>query len=156
MKYFISLSNNKGFTFIEMLLVIAAIAILAAVVLLVINPRKHLGETENARRQSDVNTILNAVYQYVIDNDGDLPGSIPLGVCGDSVMNEICRTEGVCAGLVNLSKITQNEKYIITMPIDPRVTNLNGTGYHISRTVNERIVVCAPKAEQGMIISVAR
>ena len=78
------MKNHKGFTLIEILLVVAAIAILAGIVILAINPSKQLGDTRNAQRRSDVNTILNAVYQYAIDNNGTLPTGIT------TTQKEIC------------------------------------------------------------------
>jgi prepilin-type N-terminal cleavage/methylation domain-containing protein len=67
---------RKGFTLLEVLLVVAAIAILAGIVILAINPSKQLAEVRNAERQSDARTILDAVYQYSIDNNGNMPAGI--------------------------------------------------------------------------------
>ncbi|MCA9364625.1 MAG: type II secretion system protein [Candidatus Moranbacteria bacterium] len=65
--------TRKAFTMIEMIIVILAISILAAIVILALNPAKQLAETRNAQRSVDVKTVANAVYQYAIDNNGDFP-----------------------------------------------------------------------------------
>src|SRR3954447_4730271 len=92
-------TQRRGFTLIELLLVIGIIAILASVVIVAINPTKQLADARNAQRRSDVNTILNAVYQYAIDNGGAMPANIPTDIA-----REICITGATdCdAGGVNL------------------------------------------------------
>ncbi|MDP2656074.1 MAG: type II secretion system protein [bacterium] len=142
--------NQKGFTLLEILLVVAAIAVLAGIVILAINPGKQLGDTRNAQRRSDVNTILNAVYQYTIDNSGTLPASIT------TTPTEICATGGTCTSLIDLSVLTTDEKYLTSMPEEPQKTNANGAGYKISKSVNGRITVVAQFPEQSATVTVTR
>lgn len=142
--------NLPGFTLLEILLVVAAIGILAGIVILAINPNKQLGDTRNAQRKADVNTILNAVYQYSIDNNGILPASIV------SSSTEICAST-TCASLIDLSVLTDSEKYLTTIPTDPKGgIDANGAGYLIGKTTNDRVIVSAPQAEQGATISATR
>lgn len=145
--------NKKGFTLLEILLVVALIAILAGIVILAINPTKQLGDTRNAKRRADVNTILNAVYQYSIDNNG----TIPPGIITTST--EICYASSTCSGLVDLSMLILNQKYLVDTPKDPSCPSgcaTNGTGYSIYKSSNNRVTVTAPLAEEGASISISR
>jgi prepilin-type N-terminal cleavage/methylation domain-containing protein len=148
------LKKQHGFTLLEVLLVVAILAILAGIVIIAINPGKNLGDTRNSQRQTDVTTILNGVYQYSLDNNGTLPSSIT------TTATEICATGAAsCTGLVDLSSITASEKYLVSVPKDPQCTTTcatNGTGYKINKTANGRLVVTAPAAEQSKTISVTR
>ncbi len=146
----IYLKRRKGFTLIEILLVVAAIAVLAGIVIVAINPGKQLGDTRNSQRRADVNTILNAAYQYAIDNNGTLPAAIT------TTQTEVCKTSGSCSGLIDLSVLTASEKYLTAVPFDPTGASANGAGYEIKKTANGRITVVAPDAEQSATISVTR
>lgn len=149
---------KKGFTLIEILIVIGIIAILASIVIVAINPARQFSQARNAQRHSDVNTILNAVYQYAVDNDGSLPSSIPTSSdCSGVATNEICKTGAAdCTNLVNLDVLTNNEIYLTAIPTDPQGATTNGAGYHIAKSTNGRVTVCAPDAEIGATISVTR
>ena len=142
---------RKGFTLIELLLVIGIIAILAAVVIVAINPTKQLADARNAQRRSDVNTILNAVYQYAIDNSGNMPAAIT------TTAKEICVTDTTdCDGNgIDLEVLTGS--YLVKLPVDPQAgSSATGTDYMIVQNANGRITVSAATVEQGVTISVTR
>lgn len=145
------MKNKKAFTLLEILLVVAAIAILAGIVILAINPTKQLGDTRNSQRRIDVNTILNAVYQYAIDNNGTLPADVT------TTAEQICKDNTVASTSCTwLGILTDSEKYLVSLPVDPSGAGAIGNGYTILQTANGRITVSAPAAEQSAVISVTR
>lgn len=151
-------NSNQGFTLIEILLVVAIIAILAGIVIFAVNPSKQLADSRNAQRRSDVNAILNAIYQYALDNGGSLPANLGQNEsCSGIASNSICKTgSDNCTNLLDLSVLTTAEKYLISMPNDPNGSADNYTGYFAHKNNNNRVTVCAPSAEQGAVISVTR
>ena len=66
-----------GFTLVELLVVIAIIAILFAVVLVAINPAQRFKDSRNARRLSDVGSIVGAATTYVADRRGSQLPDVP-------------------------------------------------------------------------------
>ncbi len=132
----------------EIILVIIAIIVLLGIIIVIISPYKNFSETRNLKRESDINTILNAVYQYTIDNSS-LPTTIT------KTKTEICATEATtCTGLVDLNML---KKYLSTLPRDPNgKCKTNGICYTIMKTVENRITITAPNAESDKIISVTR
>jgi len=164
-----SLNSKAGFTLLEILLVVGIISILAGIVILAINPTRQLGDTRNAQRRSDVLTILNAVYQYSIDNNGVLPTNVPdvSTSCVDDIEAEICQDDGTCTSLVDLHTdlVGASSTYLVSMPLDPSNTAEAGagSGYSIVQLANGRVTVCAPNslgegsiALDGDAISVTR
>lgn len=147
------IQTKKVFTFLKIFLIITAISVLAVIMIFAINPSKQLGDTRNSQRRSDVMNILNAVYQYKIENDA-LPISISSLVV--DTPTEICQKGGNCAGLVDLTVLYVNEKYIKNIPADPKSATDNSTRYSISRSINNRITVTALDPENNVRINVTR
>src|ERR1700687_4340205 len=74
----------SGFTLIELLIVIIIIAALAVVVFVALNPVKRLQDARNARRATDVQSILTAIHEYIIDK-----ASLPTGLANDNVERQL-------------------------------------------------------------------
>lgn len=74
------LSEAEGFTLIELLLVIAIIGILVVTVFVALNPVKRFQEARDARRSTDVETLLTAIHLYISDNAGALPTGMSKGM----------------------------------------------------------------------------
>lgn len=140
-----------GFTLIEILIVIGIIAVLAAIVLVAVNPKKQFEDANNAQRFSNVNAILSSIGQFIVDNKGQLPSQIT------STVQDISSSgSNLCSALM--------PKYISALPGDPTAgTSQNITsctsynsGYTVVKDSNDRITVSAPAAQQGKTISVTR
>jgi prepilin-type N-terminal cleavage/methylation domain-containing protein len=80
--------RKEGFTLIELLIVIGIIAILAAAVIIAINPGQQFKQARNATRWSHMNSVVNAAYSYLISEGGASPdcndGSTDMGA-GDNL-----------------------------------------------------------------------
>jgi prepilin-type N-terminal cleavage/methylation domain-containing protein len=140
---FKKIKKNKGFTLIEILVVIGIIAILAAIVIIAINPARQFAQARNTQRTANVNAILNAVGQYVADNKGNLP-TIPNGEITLVLCNELVST------------------YLPSLPTDPGSTSkgasivcgidplTNKVGYEVLQdATSKRISVCSPNLLSG-------
>ena len=61
----LKLIKNKGFTLLELLIVIAIIAILSVALVIVLNPSEAIKKSRDSQRISDVNTLKKAIGIYV-------------------------------------------------------------------------------------------
>ena len=142
-------SKKYGFTLIELLVVIGILAILLAITLIAINPQRQFQQANDTQRSSNVNAILNAVGQFAADNNGRLPGDIPIGAANAEEVGFVAAGNGadLCTDLV--------PTYMAGLPVDPTSTDPSpittcpaagtayATGYTIFQDANQRVTVTA-------------
>ena len=82
------MNTKKGFTLLELLIVIGILAILSTTVVLVINPAELLAKARDSQRISDLNTVKTAIAYYITE-----AGNPSIGVSATTyshVANVLC------------------------------------------------------------------
>ena len=151
-----NLKPKKGFTLIEILVVIGIIAILAAVVLVAINPARQFKLARDSQRISNVNAILNAIGQNIAEHRGQF-------TCGATVTDIPTSETNIASASGFDAAPCLSPDYLGTLPFDPSATGAHFTSaadydtqYSVARDVNGRVTIKAPATEIGAIISVTR
>ena len=176
-------NKNKGFTLIEILIVIGIIAILATVVLVALNPSRQFAQAHDSQRTSNVNTILNSIGQRIADNKGLFRATsdavclatmdIPVASVDEANAARICKTGSTVTTCPLVStQVTLDMRpclsptYVAEVPVDPitgaiactTVACAEGydTGYVVWKDGNGRVTVKALGAELSQTILVTR
>jgi prepilin-type N-terminal cleavage/methylation domain-containing protein len=119
-------SPKQGFTLLELLLVIAIIAILAGLIIFNLNPAQRLQDTNDSRVRSDVESIANAISLYVIDRGGVFASL------------NIATTQESLGPATSFSRWIVGGGYIQTIPTAPTSYSI----YRVNRNTNNTFQVC--------------
>jgi len=111
----------RSFTLVELLIVIAILAVLAAAVVIVLNPAELLAQGRDSQRISDVNMMKKAVDLFIVDNS-----TSSLGV-SQKVYISIPDTSTTCANIAGLPSLPVGWSYNCVTAANLR--NINGMGW---------------------------
>ena len=136
--------NRKGFTLLELILVIGIIGTLSAIVVVAVNPTKQLRKTRDSERRSEIAELQKALNQYQIKN-GDFPETILPGYGNAYPICQYGQTDDSC---LNIDAIVPD--YVSEIPIDPlaEVGALH-TWYEVFQDSGQAFVV-APRLGETM------
>ena len=82
------MKTRKGFTLLELLIVIGILAILSTTIVLVINPAELLRKARDSQRISDLSALKTAIAYYVTDVAN--PNIGPMGSTFSTVASSVC------------------------------------------------------------------
>ncbi len=152
-------NHNNGFTLVELLIVIAVLAILAGIVMVALNPKARFEDSRNTRRVSDIDAIISALKIFQIDNAGnyianledataDMYYQIGLGSnCNDTCVSGNIVLQTDCLDIEELTDVG----YLPSVPIDPgdQAATEDETRYYIVKKSTGAVEVGACSPELG-------
>ena len=142
-------SRATGFTLVEILIVIAIIGILAAMVIISINPNRQFKSARDTQRLTNLSTILNAIGQNIAEHKG-------IFICNGTALAFPTASTTIknAGGGFDLAPCLVPD-YLQALPYDPiatgafyTATTSYNTAYEISQdAATGRITITAPAAE---------
>jgi len=132
---------KKGFTLLELLIVIGILAILSTTMLLVINPAEMLRKARDSQRISDLNTLKTAISFYLLNVSSpsigvvgqtysDVGGVTCFGTSSPAASSTYLSITGNGWIPINFSALTGGSP-ISALPRDPNPTASTGNHYYV-------------------------
>jgi len=116
-------ASIRSFTLVELLIVIAILAILAAAVVIVLNPAELIAQSRDTQRISDINMVKKAVDLFIVDNS-----TISLGTSQKVYISLPDAAAPACTNnLASLPALPVGWSYNCVTAANLR--NINGTGW---------------------------
>lgn len=158
----------KGFSLIELLIVISIIAILIGIVFIGLDPLTRFKDARNSRRFQDIRAVVQAIQVNQVDNKGiyttpiigrsfNANMMIGTGTSGCNSHNGTCAipvaSSGACINLATLA----SSGHISDIPISPTGSSSNPwsstyTGYVLTKYNNGTVKIEACESENGPAI----
>jgi len=131
-----------GFTMIEVLIVMGIIGIMASTLMFVIRPERQIAKAHDTQRETDLNAILMAVFQYQAEHSGALPDTDGNPLTSNFPSAAVCM--GTNVGCFNIGAAGEVDEtivpvYLAAIPVDPKTGSDGNTGYSIYVDANNRL-----------------
>jgi len=128
------MKTKKGFTLLELLIVIGILAILSTTVILVINPAQLLKKARDSQRISDLSTLKTAIAYYVTETTTPSIGDAFATQTYSDLAAVLCGAAGVAPAVayttggsgwipINFDGMTGGSP-IGSLPTDPNITTI--------------------------------
>jgi type IV pilus assembly protein PilA len=138
----------KGFTLIEILIVIGLIAVLAAVTIIALNPTASFERQRNSERQTEMAQIHTGYNRWVAEgNSATLTsGGNPLPTCAGTILT----SHGVAFTSINIFPTLTAGGYVPAGITDPETGD-----YRVCAATNAQLTLFAPQTD-GTIVTMTR
>ena len=149
--------KQRGFTLFELLVVFSILAILSSLLIIAIDIPRRFAQADDVARMADLKTILSAIHEYAIENNGAIPPGlspaekqIGYSVSGCVNLNRGCDVlENACLDLS-----TTLAKYLTVFPKDLKTGSNAKTNYSV-KIVSDVVTVKACGSEGASELSLS-